>query len=123
MVNRLLGEERVIVFDEPGTTRDSIYIPFERNGKQFTLIDTAGMRRRAKVSESIEKFSVIKSLQAIEKSNVVIYLIDAREGITDQDAHLLGLVLEAGRALIIGLNKWDGLTYRAKRTPLNGNWM
>ncbi|MDD1625661.1 MAG: ribosome biogenesis GTPase Der, partial [Methylococcaceae bacterium] len=116
LVNRLLGEERVIVFDEPGTTRDSIYIPFERNGKQFTLIDTAGMRRRSRVSETIEKFSVIKSLQAIEKANVVIYLIDAREGITDQDAHLLGLVLEAGRALIIGLNKWDGLNTEQKET-------
>ena len=114
LVNRLLGEERVVVFDEPGTTRDSIYIPFERNGKAYTLIDTAGMRRRAKVSEVIEKFSVIKSLQAIEKSNVVIYLIDASEGVTDQDAHLLGLVMEAGRALIIGLNKWDGLTQHQK---------
>ncbi len=116
LVNRLLGEERVIVFDEPGTTRDSIYIPFERNGKQFTLIDTAGMRRRSRVSDTIEKFSVIKSLQAIEKANVVIYLIDAREGITDQDAHLLGLVLEAGRALIIGLNKWDGISTGQKDT-------
>jgi GTP-binding protein len=116
LVNRLLGEERVIVYDEPGTTRDSIYIPFERNGKIFTLIDTAGMRRRSKIAETIEKFSVIKSLQAIEKSNVVIYLIDAREGITDQDAHLLGLVLEAGRALIIGLNKWDGITTEQKNT-------
>lgn len=116
LVNRLLGEERVIVFDEPGTTRDSIYIPFERNGKLFTLVDTAGMRRRSKISENIEKFSVIKSLQAIEKSNVVIYLIDAQEGITDQDAHLLGLVLEAGRALIIGLNKWDGISSEQKAT-------
>lgn len=116
LVNRLLGEERVIVFDEPGTTRDSIYIPFERNGKRFTLVDTAGMRRRARVSETIEKFSVIKSLQAIEKSHVVIYLIDASEAITDQDAHLLGLVLEAGRALIIGLNKWDGLSSEQKAT-------
>ena len=116
LVNRLLGEERVIVFDEPGTTRDSIYIPFERNGKQFTLIDTAGMRRRSKIAETIEKFSVIKSLQAIEKANVVIYLIDASEGITDQDAHLLGLVLEAGRPLIIGLNKWDGLSQTQKET-------
>lgn len=114
LVNRLLGEERVVVFDEPGTTRDSIYIPFERDGKQFTLIDTAGMRRRAKVSETIEKFSVIKSLQAIDKAHVVIYLIDAREGVTDQDAHLLGQVLEAGRALIIGLNKWDGITSEQK---------
>ncbi|HBA66597.1 MAG TPA: ribosome biogenesis GTPase Der, partial [Methylococcaceae bacterium] len=99
----------VVVFDEPGTTRDSIYIPFERNGQKFTLIDTAGMRRRSKIALTVEKFSVIKSLQAIEKANVVIYLIDAAEGVTDQDAHLLGLVLEAGRALIIGLNKWDGL--------------
>ncbi|PPD31843.1 MAG: ribosome biogenesis GTPase Der [Methylomonas sp.] len=109
LVNRLLGEERVVVFDEAGTTRDSIYIPFERNGQKFTLIDTAGMRRRAKVSLVVEKFSIIKSLQAIEKAHVVIYLIDAKEGVTDQDAHILGLVLEAGRALIIGLNKWDGL--------------
>jgi GTP-binding protein len=109
LVNRLLGEERVVVFDEAGTTRDSIYIPFERNGQKFTLIDTAGMRRRAKVSLLVEKFSIIKSLQAIEKSHVVIYLIDAVEGVTDQDAHILGLILEAGRALIIGLNKWDGL--------------
>lgn len=116
LVNRLLGEERVIVFDEPGTTRDSIYIPFERNGKKFTLIDTAGMRRKSKIAETIEKFSVIKSLQAIEKANVVIYLIDAQEGITDQDAHLLGLVLEAGRALIIGLNKWDGISADQKAT-------
>ena len=116
LVNRLLGEERVIVFDEPGTTRDSIYIPFERNGKQFTLIDTAGMRRRSKIAETIEKFSVIKSLQAIEKAHVVIYLVDASEGITDQDAHLLGLVIEAGRALIIGLNKWDGLSIEQKET-------
>ncbi|MBZ4203188.1 MAG: ribosome biogenesis GTPase Der [Methylovulum sp.] len=116
LVNRLLGEERVIVFDQPGTTRDSIYIPFERNGKQFTLIDTAGMRRRSRIAETIEKFSVIKSLQAIEKAHVVIYLIDASEGITDQDAHLLGLVMEAGRALVIGLNKWDGLSDDQKNT-------
>jgi len=114
LVNRLLGEERVVVFDEAGTTRDSIYIPFERNGQTFTLIDTAGMRRKAKVSLAIEKFSIIKSLQAIEKANVVIYLVDAREGVTDQDAHLLGLILEAGRALIIGLNKWDGISPEQK---------
>ena len=116
LVNRLLGEERVIVFDEPGTTRDSIYIPFERNGKQFTLIDTAGMRRRSRVAETIEKFSVIKTLQAIEQATVVMYMIDARDGSADQDAHLLGLVLEAGRALIIGLNKWDGLNTEQKET-------
>jgi len=114
LVNRLLGEQRVVVFDQAGTTRDSIYIPFERNGQPFTLIDTAGMRRRAKVSLVIEKFSIIKSLQAIEKANVVIYLVDAREGVTDQDAHILGLVLEAGRALIIGLNKWDGISLEQK---------
>ncbi len=114
LVNRLLGEERVVVFDEAGTTRDSIYIPFERNEQKFTLIDTAGMRRRAKVSLLVEKFSIIKSLQAVEQSNVVIYLIDAREGVTDQDAHLLGMVLEAGRALIIGLNKWDGISVEQK---------
>ena len=114
LVNRILGEERVVVFDEAGTTRDSIYIPFERNEQKFTLIDTAGMRRRAKVSLVVEKFSIIKALQAVEKSNVVIYLIDAREGITEQDAHLLGMVLEAGRALIIGLNKWDGISVDQK---------
>lgn len=114
LVNRLLGEERVIVYDQPGTTRDSIYIPFVRDGRQFTLIDTAGMRRRSRVSGTVEKFSIIKALQAIDKAHVVIYLIDAREGVTDQDAHLLGLVLEAGKALIIGLNKWDGLTVEQK---------
>jgi GTP-binding protein len=110
LVNRILGEERVVVFDQPGTTRDSVFIPFERHGRPYTLIDTAGIRRRSKVSEAIEKFSVIKALQAIEKSQVVIYLIDAREGVTDQDATLLGMVLEIGRGLLIGLNKWDGLT-------------
>lgn len=114
LVNRLLGEERVVVFDQPGTTRDSIFIPFERSGQKFTLIDTAGMRRRARVSLAVEKFSIIKSLQAIEKAHVVIYLIDAREGVTEQDAHLLGMVLDAGRALIIGLNKWDGMSAEQK---------
>jgi len=109
LVNRLLGEERVVVYDQPGTTRDSIFIPFERDGRHYTLIDTAGIRRRARVEEGIEKFSVIKALQAIDQAHVVIYLSDASEGITDQDANLLGLVLEAGRGLIIGLNKWDGL--------------
>ncbi len=114
LVNRILGEERVVAFDEAGTTRDSIYIPFERNEQKFTLIDTAGMRRRAKVSLAVEKFSIIKALQAVEQANVVIYLIDASEGITEQDAHLLGMVLEAGRALIIGLNKWDGISQDQK---------
>lgn len=109
LVNRLLGEERVVVFDQPGTTRDSIFIPFERDGRQYTLIDTAGIRRRSRVDETVEKFSVIKAMQAMEKAHVVIYLIDASEGITDQDMNLLGQVVEAGRGLIIGLNKWDGL--------------
>ncbi len=110
LVNRLLGEERVVVFDQPGTTRDSIFIPFERDGKQYTLIDTAGMRRRSRVEESVEIFSIIKAMQAMEKAHVVIYMIDASEGVTDQDANLLGQVVESGRGLIIGLNKWDGLT-------------
>jgi GTP-binding protein len=109
LVNRILGEERVVVYDQPGTTRDSIYIPFERRGERYTLIDTAGIRRRARVNEGVEKFSVIKSFQAIEKAHVVIYLVDASEGLTDQDANLLGMVLEIGRGLLIGFNKWDGL--------------
>ncbi len=108
LVNRLLGEERVVVFDQAGTTRDSIYIPFERDGKTYTLIDTAGVRRRGKVNEVIEKFSVIKTLAAIENANVVILMVDAREGLVDQDLHLLGHVLDSGRALVIAVNKWDG---------------
>lgn len=110
LINRILGEERVVVFDQPGTTRDSVFIPFERRGKQYTLIDTAGVRRRSKVSEVIEKFSIVKTLRAIDDTHVVIYLIDASEGVTDQDASLLGMVLETGRALVIGFNKWDGLS-------------
>ncbi|MFO1418021.1 MAG: ribosome biogenesis GTPase Der [Methylotetracoccus sp.] len=110
LVNRILGEDRVVVYDQPGTTRDSIYVPFEKDGQRYVLIDTAGIRRRAKVFEAIEKFSVIKAFQAVEDSHVVIYLIDASEGVTDQDASLLGMVLEIGRGLIIGLNKWDGLS-------------
>jgi len=110
LVNRLLGEERVVVFDAPGTTRDSIEVAFERHGRRYTLIDTAGIRRRGRIAETVEKFSVIKAMQAIEKSHVVIYLVDAREGVTDQDANLLGMVLEIGRGLIVGLNKWDGMT-------------
>jgi GTP-binding protein len=110
LVNRLLGEERVVVFDHPGTTRDSIYIPFERRGQKYTLIDTAGIRKRGKTRETIEKFSVVKSLQAIQDANVVILLMDARESIVEQDLHLLGYVLETGRGLIITLNKWDGMS-------------
>lgn len=109
LVNRMLGEERVMVFDQPGTTRDSIYIPFERREKQYVLIDTAGVRRRGRVSDMVEKFSVIKTLQAIGESHVVLFLVDAREGIADQDLKLLGHVLEEGKSLIIAVNKWDGL--------------
>ena len=109
LVNAVLGEERVIAFDEPGTTRDAIYLDFERNGRKYTLIDTAGIRRRGKVFEAIEKFSVIKTLQAIEDANVVILVVDAQDGIGEQDAHLAGHILEAGRALVVGINKWDGV--------------
>ncbi len=109
LINRLVGEERVVAFDEPGTTRDAIAVPFERRGKHYTLIDTAGVRRRGKVQAVIEKFSVIKTLEAIERANVVVLVIDAREGITDQDLTLLGHVLDAGRALVLAINKWDGL--------------
>lgn len=110
LVNRLTGEERVVAFDQPGTTRDSIYVPFERDGKTYTLIDTAGIRRRGKVTETVEKFSVIKALQAIMEANVVFVLIDAREGVTDQDLNLLGDVVQHGKALVLAINKWDGLT-------------
>lgn len=109
LINRLLGEERVVVMDMPGTTRDSIFIPFEHKDKQYTLIDTAGVRRKKKVKETVEKFSVIKTLQAVDQSNVALLMIDAREGISDQDLHLLGYILDSGRALIIVVNKWDGL--------------
>lgn len=110
LTNRMLGEERVIVYDLPGTTRDSIFIPLERQGTQYTLIDTAGVRRRGKIFEATEKFSVVKTLQAIEATHVVLFLMDAREGVTDQDLRLLGFILESGKALVIALNKWDGMT-------------
>ncbi len=109
MVNTLLGEERVIAFDMPGTTRDSIEIPFEREGRHYTLIDTAGIRRKGKVFEAIEKFSVVKTLQSIAEANVVLLLLDAQQDISEQDAHIAGFVLESGRALVVGVNKWDGL--------------
>jgi GTP-binding protein len=109
LVNRMLGEERVIVFDMPGTTRDSVYVPYERHDKQYTLIDTAGVRRRKNVSETVEKFSIIKTLKAIEDAHVVILVIDARTGLVDQDLHLIGFVLDAGRSLVIAVNKWDGM--------------
>lgn len=109
LVNAILGEQRVIAYDQPGTTRDSIYIDFERDGKQYTIIDTAGVRRRGKVDEAVEKFSVIKTMQAIEDANVVVLVVDARDQITEQDAHVADFVLQAGRALVLAVNKWDGL--------------
>ena len=109
LVNRLLGEERVLTFDQPGTTRDTISTMLERDGQEYELIDTAGVRRRSRISEAVEKFSTIKALQAIERAHVVVLMLDAREGLTDQDSTLLGHVLEQGRALVIALNKWDGL--------------
>ena len=109
LVNRFLGEERVVVYDMPGTTRDSVFIPFERDGIHYTFIDTAGIRRKRAVHEAIEKFSIIKSMQAIERSNVVIMMIDARTEIADQDLHLIGYALEAGKALVLAINKWDGM--------------
>lgn len=109
LINTLLGEERVIAFDQPGTTRDSIYVDFEYNQRHYTLIDTAGLRRRGKVLETLEKFSVVKTLQSIEEANLVILVLDAQNGISDQDAHIAGFILEAGRALVLVVNKWDGL--------------
>lgn len=109
LVNRLLGEERVVVYDHPGTTRDSIYIDYERDDQAYTIIDTAGVRRRKNVKEAVEKFSIVKALKAIDDANVVVLVMDASESIVDQDLHLLGQAIEAGRALVIALNKWDGL--------------
>ncbi|MDF1588766.1 MAG: ribosome biogenesis GTPase Der [Gammaproteobacteria bacterium] len=109
LINRILGEERVVAFDEPGTTRDSIHIPFEKDGTEYILIDTAGVRRRSKVSEMLEKFSIVKTLQALEDANVVILVLDAHEGIVEQDLHLAGLIIQSGRAVVIAVNKWDGL--------------
>ena len=109
LINRILGEERMIVHNQPGTTRDSIFIDFNRHGKDYILVDTAGVRRRSKIYEKIEKFSIIKTLQAIKATNIVVFLIDATENITDQDLKLLGFVLEAGKAIVIAVNKWDNL--------------
>ncbi|AKD38593.1 GTP-binding protein Der [Pasteurella multocida subsp. multocida OH4807] len=114
LTNRILGEDRVVVYDLPGTTRDSIYIPMERDGQQYTIIDTAGVRKRGKVHLAVEKFSVIKTLQAIQDANVVLLTIDAREGVSDQDLSLLGFILNAGRSLVIVVNKWDGLNQDIK---------
>jgi GTPase len=109
LVNRLLGEDRMIVYDEPGTTRDAIEVPFERAGRRYVLVDTAGVRRKGRVFEAVEKFSVVKTLQAIDRANVVILVVDAAEGVSEQDAHLAGYVLERGRAIVVAANKWDGL--------------
>jgi len=109
LINRILGEERVLAIDIPGTTRDTIFIPFEREGKQYTLIDTAGIRRKRSVEEKVEKFSIIKAIDALEDSHVVILVLDAHEGVTEQDATLLGMIADKGRALLIVINKWDGL--------------
>jgi len=109
LINTWLGEERLVAFDMPGTTRDAISVPFERNGQKFELIDTAGLRRKGKVFEAIEKFSVVKTLQAIENANVVLLLIDAEQGVTDQDAHIAGFVLDSGRAVVLAVNKWDAV--------------
>ena len=109
LVNRLLGEERVVVYDQPGTTRDSVYIDYERRGQRYTLIDTAGVRKRKNVREAVEKFSIVKTLKAIADAQVVILTLDAHEGIVEQDLHLLGQCIDAGRALVIALNKWDGI--------------
>ena len=114
LTNRILGEERVVVYDMPGTTRDSVYIPMERDEREYILIDTAGVRKRRKISEAVEKFSIVKTLQAIEEANVVLLVIDAREGITDQDLSLLGFVLNSGRSLVVAVNKWDGLSTDVK---------
>ncbi|MDR3492594.1 MAG: ribosome biogenesis GTPase Der [Gammaproteobacteria bacterium] len=110
LINRMLGEDRVIVYDQPGTTRDSIFIPLERMGKEYTLIDTAGIRRRGKVFEVTEKFSVVKTLQAIETADVVLFVIDARDEVSDQDLRLLGFIIENGKSLVLAVNKWDGMS-------------
>jgi len=116
LVNALLGEERVIVFDQPGTTRDSIYIDFEHDGRAFTLIDTAGMRKRGRVAETAEKFSVVKTMQAIADANVVVLVLDATQDISEQDAHVAGFILEAGRALVVAINKWEAVDESERET-------
>jgi len=115
LINRLLGEERLVVFDQPGTTRDSVAIPFSRDGQDYVLIDTAGVRRRARVHEAIEKFSIVKALQAMEQAQVVIAVLDASEGVTEQDISLMGLIVQRGRALVVVANKWDGLSEEQRK--------
>jgi GTP-binding protein len=119
LVNRLLGEERVIAFDQPGTTRDAIEVELEREGRRYTLIDTAGIRRKGKVFESVEKFSVVKTLQAIERANVVVLVVDAAADIAEQDAHIGGYILEAGRALVVAINKWDAVDSEKRKDVQN----
>ena len=119
LINRLLGEDRLVVFDQPGTTRDSVAVPFERDGKSYVLIDTAGVRRKSKVHEAVEKFSIIKALQAMERAQVVLAVLDAQEGVTEQDVSLLGLTVERGRALVVVANKWDGLSRDQRRQVKN----
>lgn len=109
LINRLVGEERVVAFDQPGTTRDSVPVPFERDGRRYVLVDTAGVRRRSRVRETVEKFSIVKTLQAVDDAQVVVCVLDAREGVTDQDAGIIGLAVERGRAIVVAINKWDGL--------------
>ncbi|MEX1216644.1 ribosome biogenesis GTPase Der [Saccharospirillum sp.] len=115
LINRIMGEDRVVVYDQAGTTMDSIYIPYERDGQAYTLIDTAGIRRRRSVSEAVEKFSIVKTLQAIQDANVVVLVLDARDGLVEQDMHMLGFVLESGRGLVVAINKWDGLSEDEKK--------
>ncbi|MCA2017807.1 ribosome biogenesis GTPase Der [Vibrio tritonius] len=116
LTNRILGEQRVVVYDMPGTTRDSIYIPMERDGREYVLIDTAGVRRRKRINETVEKFSVVKTLKAIEDANVILLVVDARENLSDQDLSLLGFALNAGRSIVIAVNKWDGLSTDVKES-------
>jgi GTPase len=116
LINRMIGEERLVAFDQPGTTRDAVEVPFERDGRRYLLVDTAGVRRRSRVSDAVEKFSVIKTLGAIDAASVVIAVLDARDGVTDQDASLLGLAVERGRAMVIAVNKWDGLAPEQRDT-------
>lgn len=116
LINTWLGEERLVAFDQPGTTRDAIMVPLERGGKRYELIDTAGLRRKGKVFEAIEKFSVVKTLQAISDANVVVLMIDAAEGVSDQDAHIAGYILESGRAVVVAINKWDAVDSYQRET-------
>lgn len=119
LINRLIGEDRLVVFDQPGTTRDSVAVPFERDGRSYILVDTAGVRRKSKVHETVEKFSIIKALQAMERAQVVIAVLDSQEGVTEQDVSLMGLVVERGRALVVAANKWDGLPRDQRRQVRN----